>query len=667
MLEIVVDNFAGGGGASTGIEAALGRAIDAAINHDSEAVAMHAANHPDTEHFCQSVWRADPRDICRGRPVGLAWFSPDCKHFSKAKGGKPVKRNIRDLAWVIVHWAQLVRPRLIMLENVEEFRDWGPLVEVEGGKMMPCPLRKGLTYRRWKRELAKLGYKVEEKELRACDYGAPTSRKRLFVIARCDGEPIVWPAPTHGPGRAQPYRVAADIIDWSIPCPSIFDRKKPLAENTMRRIAAGIRRYVLDNPKPFIVPVNHQGDARVHGIDDPMRTITAAPRGEHALITPFMAPRYLEKDGHEPRTSSVEEPIRTLTPGGNAGMVVTPYIGRIGQTGGNGAYVKEADAPLTTITSKAEHLVITPFLAGCGGRAGQSPPKGADEPLNTVTAKADQILVAPVIIKQNFGEKPCLGVDEPLHTVTTQHNKHALVAPMIVPRYGERPGQEPRTHAVDQPAPTIVPTANGAQMVAAFLAQHNTGMVGHDVAEEPVSTIVQKGCTQALVTSSLINLKGSDRRDAPTDGPVPTQTAGGWHIGEVRAFLLKYFGTDQDPRIDEPLDTLTTKHRFGLVTVHGVEYQIVDIGMRMLTPRELFAAQGFPADYVLSPWVKTLDRKGRAKAKRLTKTAQVRMCGNSVCPPVAEALVRANYAERVVQVRPAKRRARAAEARGALL
>ncbi|MDE1901479.1 MAG: DNA cytosine methyltransferase [Alphaproteobacteria bacterium] len=267
---LIVDNFAGGGGASTGIEMGLGCSIDIAINHDDEAVAMHTANHPGAEHLCQSVWRADPRDVTKGRPVSLAWFSPDCKHFSKAKGGKPVEKHIRDLAWVVVHWAKLVRPAVIMLENVEEFKDWGPLTSTEDGKLIPCPLRKGFTFRRWCGELKKLGYKIEYRELRACDYGAPTIRKRLFLIARCDGKPIVWPAPTHGPGLI-PYRTAADCIDWSIPCPSIFERKRPLAEATLRRIAKGIFRYVIDAPKPFIVQYHsakREGDHRTASVDD---------------------------------------------------------------------------------------------------------------------------------------------------------------------------------------------------------------------------------------------------------------------------------------------------------------------------------------------------------------------------------------------------------------
>lgn len=480
--ELIVDNFAGGGGASTGILWATGRSPDIAINHDPEAVAMHAANHRETAHLCQNVWKADPREVVGGGQVGLAWFSPDCKHFSKAKGGRPVKRNIRDLAWVVVHWAKLARPRVIAIENVEEFKDWGPLVEAAGGKLVPCPLQRGLTFRRWVRELRKLGYAVEWRELRACDYGAPTIRRRLFLVARCDGQPIIWPAPTHGPGKI-PYRTAADCIDWSIPCPSIFARARPLAEATLRRIARGIQRYVIDAAEPFIVPVTHAGDSRVQPIGEPLRTVTCAQRGEHALVTPFLS-RYF------------------------------------------------------------------------GGSVGQS---------------------------------------------------------------------------IGGPAPTAT-EENKTALVAAFMAQHNGGMVGHP-ADKPLSTIVQRGTTQALVTSNLVKLKGTCRDGQPVDRPMPTIQAGGWHIGEVRAFLVKYFETAVGQSLRQPLHTVSTRDRFGLVTVQGQDYQIVDIGMRMLTPRELFRAQGFQDNYIIDP-----EFNGRP----LTKTAQIRMCGNSVCPQVAAAVIAAN-------------------------
>lgn len=541
---LVVDNFAGGGGASLGIEQALGRSPDIAINHDPEAVAMHRANHPDTRHLCQSVWKANPYDVAAGRTVDLAWFSPDCRHHSKAKGGKPREKNIRDLAWVVVAWAKTVRPRVIMLENVEEFRDWGPLLD--DGR--PCPDRRGLTFRRWVNELKRCGYKVEWRELRACDFGAPTIRKRLFLVARCDGHPIVWPEPTHGPDASEPYRTAADVIDWNQPTYSIFMTKeevreifrqtgvrvnRPLADATMARIARGVWKYVINAADPFIISVAH------------------------------------------------------------------------GYSGGRREY--PADEPLGTISAGGvQHAVVAPSLVGVGGRMGQSDARSVDAPYHTTTTKADTALVAPTLIQTG---------------------------------YGERLGQAPRSLDLHEPLGTVV--AGGAKhaLVSAFLAQHNGGprnsnLSGRDV-RKPVSTIVQTGSTQALVAAHVVNFKGESRSSRSAEEPVSTICAGGQHVAEVRAFLVKYYGSGgQLARCDDPMHTLTAKARLGLVTVHGVDYQIADIGMRMLTPRELFRAQGFPDTYVVAPEV---------NGKPLTKTAQIRMCGNSVCPPMAEALVRANF------------------------
>ena len=400
VVELIVDNFAGGGGASTGIELATGRSVDIAINHDPAAIAMHRANHPATKHYCENVWDVDPVEACAGRPVGLAWFSPDCKHFSKAKGGKPVEKAIRGLAWVAIRWAKLVRPRVIILENVEEFTTWGPLI---GNR--PDPTRKGQTFRRFVHALKRYGYCVEWNELRACDYGAPTIRKRFFLIARCDGLPIVWPEPTHGDpstlfvasGILHPWRTAAEIIDWTIPCPSIYDRKKPLCKNTMRRIARGLRKFVLEHPQPYIV------------------------------------------DDH--------------------------------------------------------------------------------------------------------------------------------IAPFLIQYHTEQSGKEVRGQAVDKP----------------------------------------------LMTADSSN-----------------------RYGLVTALLIKYYGQGEGQSLREPLHTITAKDRFGLVIVRGEPYQIIDIGLRMLTPRELFRAQGFPEDYII-------DRD--ADGKHYPKSAQVARCGNAVPPPFAEALVRANLPE----------------------
>jgi DNA (cytosine-5)-methyltransferase 1 len=531
---LVIDNFAGGGGASTGIELGLGRPVDIAINHDPEAVAMHDINHPHTKHFCESVWEVDPRVIVDGRPVDLCWFSPDCKHFSKAKGGAPVKKEIRGLAWVAIRYAATVKPKVIMLENVEEFVTWGPLA-TDG---RPCPKNKGRTFSSFVNALRRLGYQVDWRELRACDYGAPTIRKRLFLIARCDGQPIVWPDPTHGDPaseavkakRLKPWRTAAEIIDWSLPCPSIFTRKKPLAENTLRRIARGIQRYVLESSEPFLVKVNHGYDNfRGQSLDEPLQTITS--KLGTGIVVPTLAPFITEHaNGSTQRNMPADAPLRTIC-----------------------AQVKGG-----------HFAVVSPTLVqvGYGERKGQAPR-------------------AP-------------GLDKPLGTVVAGGGKHALVAAFLAKHYGGNytgPGS-----SLESPLPT------------ATTVDHN-----------------------ALVTSSLVKLRnnciGQDLR-----APVHTLTTGG-HMGVVRAFLLKYYGTGDGQPLQEPLHTVTTKDRHALVMIKGEPYEIVDIGMRMLEPHELFAAQGFPADYIH-------DRT--AGGKKLSKAAQVRMCGNSVCPPVAAALVRAN-------------------------
>jgi len=505
FAEIVVDNFAGGGGASTGIEMALGRSPEIAINHDPDAISMHTVNHPDTEHYCESVWDIVPRDVVAGRPVGLVWLSPDCKHFSKAKGSTPVSKKIRGLAWVTLRWAATVRPRVIMLENVEEFQTWGPLLIDSEGNARPDPAKKGRTFNSFINALRRQGYKVEWRELRACDYGTPTIRKRLFLIARRDGAPIVWPKPTHGDpasaevktGKLLPWPTAADIIDWSIPCPSIFERKRPLAENTLRRIAKGLERFVINAAEPFIVNTRNG-----------------------------------EREGQQPRVRGIDQPLWTVTAQGSQGAICIPKL-----------------APFITEHANASH-------------------------------------------QRN------MSAAEPLRTICAQVKGGHFA------------------------------------LVSAFLAKHYTGVVGAGLTQPlPTVTTVDHN---ALVTSHLVKLRGTCQHGQPVTEPMPTVTAGGLHIGEVRAFLLKYYGTDSTIPCSEPLHTVTTRDRFGLVTVRGEDYQIVDIGMRMLEPHELFAAQGFPADYVIDH---------DAAGKKFTKTAQVARCGNAVCPPLAAALVRANLPE----------------------
>lgn len=542
--ELVIDLFAGGGGASTGIEQAIGRHVDIAVNHDPEAVSLHQANHPQTQHHVSDVFEVDPRTVTGGRPVGLLWASPDCTFHSKARGGKPHRdrnkaRRRRGLAWVVCHWARDVRPRVICLENVEEFQHWGPLNE-DG---QPCPERKGSTFRRWVAQLRNLGYQVEWRELRACDYGAPTIRKRLFLVARCDGQPIVWPQPTHGAPdslpvkqrKLKPWRTAADCIDWSITAPSIFERERPLAEATMRRIAKGIQRYVIDAAEPFIVEFANRSRDGLDAIAKPLRTVTATPEGgSFALCSPTLIQTgYGERPGQAPR-------------------------------------VPRLDKPLGTVVSGQKHALVSAMLAKhYGGVVGQA----MTAPTGTVTTVDHHSLVTATLVDVAHGE----------------------ISPSGVKRWGK----------------------------------------GHRSAGTPLPTVTASGGNSALVTSNMVKLRGTSTA-AATDAPVHTISAGGTHHAEVRAFLIKYYGSDQDPQMLEPLHTVTTKDRFGLVMVKGEPYAIVDIGLRMLTPRELYRAQGFPDTYVI-------DRG--ADGRPLTKTAQVRMCGNSVCPPLSRALVAANYAE----------------------
>ena len=534
MHELIIDNFAGGGGASTGIELALGRSPDFAINHDARAVCMHEANHPDTVHLREDVFAVDPVVATGGRPVGLAWFSPDCTHFSKAKGGKPKSQKIRGLAWVMIKWitayrnAGLPTPRVCVLENVEEFKTWGPLLD-DGS---PCKVRKGKTFKSFIKRLTNLGYEVQWRELVAADYGAPTSRKRFFLIARCDGQPIVWPAATHGkpnstpsplnglraePRRENesssagvrgesvkalpPWRTAAECIDWSLPCHSIFlsreeGRKvrvnRPLAAATMRRIARGMKKFVFDAKQPFIVPLTHQGSDRIESIAEPMRTVTCAHRGERALVTPFLT----------------------------------------------------------------EHA--------------------------------------------NASSQRIFDINEPMRTQCAQVKGGHFA------------------------------------LCAAFLAKHFSGEQVHAAALDAALPTVTARDHHSLVTSNLMKLYGTSTGQQ-LDLAMPTVTASGNHLAEVRAFFVKYYGDEHNVApCDTPLHTVTTKERMGLITVAGQDYAIADIGMRMLKPRELFNGQGFPADYIITPhW----------EGKPLSEEAQVRLCGNSVCPPVAQAIVAANVPE----------------------
>ncbi|MBL5932278.1 DNA cytosine methyltransferase [Lelliottia amnigena] len=599
MREIIVDNFAGGGGASTGIELAIGRSVDIAINHDENAIAMHKTNHPDTLHYCESVFDVDPLAATGGNPVGLAWFSPDCRHFSKAKGAKPVKKEIRGLAWVVVRWALAKRPRVMMLENVEEFKTWGPLLADE---MRPDPSRMGETFAAFvgmlstgipadhpalaevceflfiqsgseqaQRLINGLGYCIDYRELRACDFGAPTIRKRFFMVMRCDGQDICWPEPTHGDpkslevqsGKLAPWRTAAECIDWNIPALSIFDRKKPLAENTLKRIARGIQRFVLDNPTPFIVKCNHTTTKgkydcfRGQALDEPLQTITKTHG--YAIAVPHLTKFRTGATGQE-----VTEPVPTVT----AGTSKRP--------GGNGHALGLVEAALT------------PFIAR---QFGSSIGHRADEPSATITAGGG--------------------------------GKSQLVTPTLIQMgYGERPGQEPRVLKWDNPLGTVTAGGNKFATVSAFLAKHYGGNYsGPGVSMDEPAHSVTTVDHHAVVTSHLVHLRGTCKDGRKVDQPMPTVTAGGLHIGEVKTFLQEYCGSAESE---------------WLVHIDGIPYQIVDIGMRMLQPHELYKAQGFPDGYVI-------DRDYRGN--RYAKDKQVARCGNAVPPPFAQALVQVNLPE----------------------
>ncbi|MFG1376146.1 DNA cytosine methyltransferase [Xanthobacter autotrophicus] len=680
MIELVIDSFAGGGGASTGIRMALGRDADIAINHDPLALAMHRVNHPGTRHMVQDVATVDSVSMCAGLPIGMLWMSPDCTDHSKAKGAAPRRdgdHTTRGIGWAIVGWVKALpkwqRPRVVFLENVEEYVDWGPLRE--DGKR--CPVRKGETFKEFVAAWKALGYgNIEWRQRRAWWSGSGTIRRRLYMVMRRDGEPIVWPERAFGnpanaedaariaAGQMRPWVTAADNLDFSLPIPSIFDSreaikrklginaKRPLAPKTGARIAKGVKRHVLAAARPFLVKVNHtaRDEARDRDIGLPLTSTTG--KRDDALVAPVIA--YAQQGG---AVRSPTDPLHTIT-----------------------------------ASQKDQNVLIAPILAGCGGRAGQSEPRPGDAPVLTQTAKADL----------------------------------CLVAPYLVPRYGERTGQEPRTYPVDRPSPTPVPSGNegslalvhlsrqfGASvgsaagepagtvtaggggksaLVSAFVAQHNDGprggAAGHP-ADKPVSTITTTGSQQGLVAAHMLTLRGTDRRDASAEEPLRTDSAKGQHHAVVSLPLLTvYYGNEEDGApVDAPGRTETTRDRFGLVDaramvppfgpeheararevadflrahgcwdggevvtveIDGATFVIVDICMRMLTPRERYNANGFPRDYIIDHG---LDEDG--KVVRFTLEQQGHMCGNAVCPTEAEALVRANYVPRAV-VAPRRR------------
>lgn len=606
--EIIVDNFAGGGGASTGIEIATGRLVALAVNHDPAAILMHRTNHPYTEHFQESVWDIDPKAVCRGRPVGLAWFSPDCKHFSKAKGAALVDRKIRGLAWITLRWAATVRPRVIILENVEEFQTWGP---VRKGK--PVKKLAGTTFRQFIRQLEALGYTVEFRELVAADFGAPTSRKRFYMIARCDGKPIVWPKPTHsktGADGLKKWRCAAEIIDWSLPCPSVFASKaeimdkyglkavRPLAKNTMRRVIRGVDKFTIRSGKPFIVPTGYgerTGQApRVHNIDAPVPTVVGT--GKENLCRPLLAPVTVTNTSNSVG-GTVGAPVHTVTTAGNQ-MLVTPFLAECNHSGG-GHIAPVTDAH-KTITAKHTGGIVAPALIQYHTEQTEHVrASGLGTPINTVDASNRYGLTCANLVEYYTGGRP-LDVQDPLHTVTS-HDREAVVAAHIAKYYGGVVGEK-----VGEPLPTVT------------AIDHN-----------------------AVCAAHVVKFKGDEVGTQPTE-PLPTQTSSGvfavcrahlakirsgddlGHWPEIRALLNEFCGYTLAE--DDVL----------LLEIGGALYYIADIGLRMLSPRELYNAMGFPPDYII-------DRDYLGNEYK--KSAQVARCGNAVCPPVASALVRANLPE----------------------
>ena len=599
--EMIIDNFAGGGGASTGIELATGRAVDAAINHDPDAILMHQTNHPQTRHYCESVWDVDPWEVTRGRPVGLAWFSPDCKHFSKAKGSKPVDRNIRGLAWIVLKWAGTVKPRVIILENVEEFQTWGP---VRKGK--PVKSRRGETFRKWKEQLQALGYEIDHRELVAADYGAPTIRKRFFLIARCDGKPIIWPERTHAPkdseevknGKCKPWRGAAEIIDWTIPCPSIFDTTdeikekygiravRPLAVNTRKRIARGIEKFVLQNKEPFIVPIGYgerKGQApRVHDIKEPVSTVVSS--GKQYLcqleLSPFIV--QVNHKGEQFRGQELKEPIPTIT-GKHGYGLATPVMTAIA-------------------VSKAEQCLAMPSLIQYHTEQSERVRgQGVDEPIMTLDA-ANRYGLSVVYLAEYFQNGRPLDVNSPLHTSTTKDRECLCMAHMEKFFSGGYTG-----NGSDANTPLGTVTAvdrNG--LVETFISKFYKTGIGQKP-DEPLHTVTTSAGHFGIVTVKM------SRQEMNLQ-----------HWNEVRELLNAYCGY------------AIAEDEILLLDVNGTLYFISDIGLRMLTPRELYAANGFPPDYIIDH-----DYTGKAYGK----TKQVARCGNAVPPPFAEALVRANLPE----------------------
>ena len=662
--ELIVDNFAGGGGASVGIELATGRPVDIAINHDADAIAMHSVNHPYTTHYQEDVFAINPEEVTSGRPVGIAWFSPDCKHFSRAKGNKPVEHKIRGLSWVIIKWAMSsVAPRCIFMENVEEIQTWGPLITDADGKSRPDPERSGETFKDFVgmlsygvapdcpalaeaceflkiergsaeeyRLINGLGYKLEFRTIRACDLGAPTIRKRFYLVARNDGKPIVFPKATHGKGKGlKPYRTAAECIDWSIPCPSIFERKKPLVRNTLRRVARGLDKFVIKNPKPYILEMNF--DNPFQDVDRPMSTQTSA--NHHYLITPNLV------------QANYENPPQDVS------------------------------KPMSTQTAVNKHFVVTPTLVECSHKSGPGV-HGVDAPMNTQTGKACFAVEAPYLTKF---QQHSLGQDakKPLDTVMPGATRFGAVTPYLTPiGYGEHKKQAPRVNSVNEPVSTVVSSCKQYLTAPALLQYHSEqskGEVRGQKITEPIMT-VDGSPRYATIAANIVHYYGgadhASKSDAPIptvttlprhylcasnlcvlrknmdgkslDEPMPTLTTSAGHFVEIKTYLLPvdstqdlYHWNEVRKLLNEYADYSIKENEILIIEIAGIPYFIGDIGMRMLKAEELKLAQGFPVDYIIDI--------ERHIGKKYSEAKQIARLGNAVCPPVATALIRANCAD----------------------
>lgn len=609
---MIVDNFAGGGGASTGIEIATGRPVDIAINHDKSAILMHQRNHPYTRHYQDDVWILDPVKLTEGRPVHIAWFSPDCKHFSRASGGALKDRNIRGLAWVAVKWAGLVQPDIIIVENVPEFLTWGP---VRKGK--PVKSKAGQTFAQWKKQLEDLGYVIEYRELCAADYGAPTIRTRLVIVARRDGRPIVWPQPTHAKrdseavrnGTLKPWRAAAEVIDFSLPTYSIFESKdqirerygvkvqRPLKDNTLRRIAKGTDKFVIKAAEPFIMCNNAAN--RPHSVNEPVPTVTTGNRNYivDAAFSPF--------------------------------EVECNHSG--------GGHVADLREPQKTITEKYTAGIVSPFLAQYHGEQNSKETRGQAmrQPLMTVDGSNRYGLVAP-LLTEYYGNGQPLDARDPMHTVTVR-DREGLTAVYVDKYFGG--GYTGCGNGADEPLTTI--TAEPRQsLIAAHISKFYGGVVGSD-GEDPLPTVTAID-HNALTVSHLAHFKGQDKGQTLQD-PMMTVTAYDGQFAEIRTVIAKWDGqTDLGywPQVRELLNRFAG-YSLGsdevlLIRIGDGWYFIRDIGLRMLTPRELYNAMGFPPDYIIDR-----DIHGRP----ISRKDQVARCGNAVCPPLAAAVIRSNCPE----------------------